>query len=158
MQANAEKKISTHAPAWGATNNIVIISQNGKDFNSRTRVGCDISSALLVYTRFHFNSRTRVGCDFRELLSVRLHFISTHAPAWGATYENWGIRNNKHYFNSRTRVGCDATSPVSNAGEILFQLTHPRGVRRRGISLPFIIHIFSMNSTPSGIFLSMSIS
>ena len=32
-------------------------------------------------------------------------------------------------FNSRTREGCDATSCLSPIGVIMFQFTHPGGVR-----------------------------
>ena len=77
-----------------------------------------------------FNPRTRMGCDFvddcnhlhasvlqsthphgvRRLSSVarRQHLgASIHAPAWGATRCNRGLRRNLQCFNPRTRMGCD---------------------------------------------------
>ena len=35
-----------------------------------------------------------------------------------------------HYFNPRTREGCDVPTTDLQRGDILFQSTHPRGVRR----------------------------
>ena len=61
-----------------------------------------------MLTVWGFNPRTRVGCDFNFL-----GFI---------------IDNNS--FNPRTRVGCDMqTKP--RPSPILFQSTHPCGVRRK---------------------------
>ena len=58
----------------------------------------------------HFNPRTRVGCDFLWRVVFRQHNISIHAPAWGAT-----------------------TISVRTATTLLlFQSTHPRGVRPSG--------------------------
>ena len=56
--------ISIHAPAWGATSNSLVDNSTDKDFNPRTRVGCD---------RFIDNT------------SLTRAQISIHAPAWGAT-------------------------------------------------------------------------
>ena len=56
--------ISIHAPAWGATIRMPTGIVNIKDFNPRTRMGCD----------------ARMDFDVIEEL-----IISIHAPAWGAT-------------------------------------------------------------------------
>ena len=55
--------------------------------------------------------------------------VSIHAPSWGAT---WAARPDyrlQEGFNSRTLVGCDPNSLRSFAQRLLFQFTHPRGVR-----------------------------
>ena len=49
----------------------------------------------------NFNSRTRVGCDPAGRHTAPGGYISTHAPAWGAT----GPADNCHDFNSRTPRG-----------------------------------------------------
>ena len=57
-----------------------------RDFNPRTRMGCDPCKAFLSPELYNFNPRTRVGCDGGSyLLRVKARDISIHAPAWGAT-------------------------------------------------------------------------
>ena len=71
-------------------------------------MGCDISQKGLSFATVGFNPRTRVGCDDLVLVDVeQFHFVSIHAPAWGATTRALGCR------------------PTENR----FQSTHPRGVR-----------------------------
>ena len=55
-----------------------------------------------------FNPRTRVGCD-------------KHRAIASATLSR---------FNPRTRVGCDIKKYGLSTAEMVFQSTHPRGVRR----------------------------
>ena len=55
-----------------------------------------------------FNSRTREGCDLRAL--------GTRASA-------------RYSFNSRTREGCDSRVSLICLDMVLFQFTHPGGVR-----------------------------
>ena len=62
-QSGGQKMISTHAPAWGATGQLLWLCWHRADFNPRSRVGSD--AMLRIYRQ---GSR-----------------ISTHAPAWGAT-------------------------------------------------------------------------
>ena len=103
--------ISIHAPAWGATRRAAVHGPRGTDFNSRPRVGGDISPlvspasfrtfqftpprggrpcspALTSVTLIYFNSRPRVGGD----VSGRRYVLGL-----------W-------YFNSRPRVGGDGNT------------------------------------------------
>jgi len=58
-----------------------------------------------------FNPRTREGCDNDP------HFHLSAAPC----------------FNPRTREGCDDEMTLTKARlDLMFQSTHPRGVRRCG--------------------------
>ena len=122
--------VSIHAPAWGATLVVFMVFPPFRCFNPRTRVGCDkmrdaTVMELVAFQSTHprgvrpgrawstrgsrcFNPRTRVGCDVRAVLPARLRRVSIHAPAWGATRSN-------------------LSSPFT---PMLFQSTHPRGVRR----------------------------
>ena len=77
-------------------------------FNPRTHVGCD-RAVRTVFTgdALSFNPRTHVGCD---PIFHKLHgFLES--------------------FNPRTHVGCDLTAHTVACRGILFQSTHPRGVR-----------------------------
>ena len=79
--------ISIHAPAWGATWPSGSIPAAHGNFNPRTRMGCDPSKMHRFFVCKYFNPRTRMGCDafFRRFI-VAQAFISIHAPAWGATF------------------------------------------------------------------------
>ena len=81
-----------------------------------------------------FNPRTRVGCDTRYCRRItRIEKVSIHAPAWGATEDNKAHLSNSKCFNPRTRVGCDMRLRVFSFWEVMFQSTHPRGVRRASL-------------------------
>ena len=102
-------------------------------FNPRTRVGCDPPlSRKRLRCLCSFNPRTRVGCDDLVLVDVeQFHFVSIHAPAWGATTRALGCR------------------PTENR----FQSTHPRGVRlsrhvRHGRCREVSIHAPAWGATP----------
>ena len=60
----------------------------------------------------NFNPRTHVGCDIKWIDKFHLIFISIHAPTWGAT----SFAENKHI-------------------RVIFQSTHPRGVRRPAVGV-----------------------
>ena len=55
--------------------------------------------------------------------------VSIHAPGRGATRAGYSPAEYMSSFNSRTREGCDATSCLSLSWVIMFQFTHPGGVR-----------------------------
>ena len=119
-------------------------------FNPRTRMGCDRIPLPLqaVHIRFQsthphgvrqmvkighlglqrFNPRTRMGCDIKAIISK--HFIGG--------------------FNPRTRMGCDGVRYMQYREDIMFQSTHPHGVR-----LDFILNhtkAFQFQSThPHGV-------
>ena len=78
-------RISTHAPAWGATH-----ADGGGAFRylyfySRPRVGGDPVRRSTTTPASYFYSRPRVGGDVSAPSSASIPKISTHAPAWGAT-------------------------------------------------------------------------
>ena len=80
--------ISIHAPARGATQVWSKCKQDCRNFNPRTREGCDISVLLCHTHTLDFNPRTREGCDGKgKRLIIRIL-----------------------YFNPRTREGCDSFS------------------------------------------------
>ena len=141
--------ISIHAPAWGATSPGIAAPPVVFYFNPRTRVGCDapinmgriffclfqsthprgvrLSSYSLKSFRRNFNPRTRVGCDGYYAVIISPLMISIHAPAWGAT------------ISVRTATTL-----------LLFQSTHPRGVRR--VDIQQLAQVLRFQSThPRGV-------
>ena len=56
--------------------------------------------------------------------------VSIHAPAWGATMPRQITLKSLAGFNPRTRVGCDMPQAAARLVALMFQSTHPRGVRR----------------------------
>ena len=48
--------ISIHAPAWGATRTSKRLRLTRRNFNPRTRVGCDAYLDRLTYNRLRFQS------------------------------------------------------------------------------------------------------
>ena len=98
--------ISIHAPVWGATFLLMRPLLSSGYFNPRTRMGCDLPNVWRSYRQTHFNPRTRMGCDKDLNEEDENNGISIHAPVWGAT-------------------------PLiySRASSLIFQSTHPYGVR-----------------------------
>ncbi len=101
--------ISIHAPAWGATVNFFVHCHNAYYFNPRTRMGCDYRYGRCCFGYCNFNPRTRMGCD---------------------SAVNYGDEIAKD-FNPRTRMGCDSAPRRKPLVVIIFQSTHPHGVRPR---------------------------
>ena len=104
-------EVSTHAPAWGATGRTGSISSTlmfqptrphgarphsvssmpsaVSGFNPRARMGRDNPFHVPFRNGHGFNPRARMGRDFVALDFVpKQSLVSTHAPAWGATYRN----------------------------------------------------------------------
>ena len=124
-----------------------------RDFNPRTPVGCDVICIPRHCRNRRFQSTHPSGV--RPVSSIRVqrpHHISIHAPQWGATERlsskpggrvisihapQWGATGHINirctagaYFNPRTPVGCDLTLNRFVNELILFQSTHPSGVRQ----------------------------
>ena len=78
--------ISIHAPVKGATRQRAQDEAARRDFNPRTREGCDGQKRRDPVGSFNFNPRTREGCDgpYRGDETMT-HTISIHAPVKGAT-------------------------------------------------------------------------
>ncbi len=99
-----------------------------KNFNPRTREGCDRHNNFACPSITNFNPRTREGCDSKATFD-----LSTLS-----------------YFNPRTREGCDSVGDGKGKYGITFQSTHPRGVRLK--SNIRLINTFLFQSThPRGV-------
>ena len=83
--------ISTHAPAWGATKARAREMAAAADFYSRPRVGGDvIVTAEFSTTGIFLLTPPRGGRPTPIRFPPSPRWISTHAPAWGATSSEMG--------------------------------------------------------------------
>ena len=146
----------------------------GVCFNPRTRVGCDVFIEDVVVGAEGVSIHAPAwGATRYDSRSERWQeSVSIHAPAWGATFFlgskpcsrnsfnprtrvgcDSGPWNNHHQrcgFNPRTRVGCDIIWVCLLVSPILFQSTHPRGVRPTYTARPR--KLFEFQSThPRGV-------
>ncbi len=76
-----------------------------------------------------FNPRTHVGCDDALAVLTAIPCVSIHAPTWGAT-----IEHNIRYFAVAVSIhaptwGATLLNSRLMLSELMFQSTHPRGVR-----------------------------
>ena len=87
------------------------VGKGSVSFNPRTHVGCDAMQVSHDSCTLRFNPRTHVGCDTADTALSKKQIVSIHAPTWGATM-------------------------TTNTGmaRLVFQSTHPRGVRPRQTS------------------------
>ena len=123
--------ISIRAPVWGAIFENIVNSDRYKDFNPRTRVGCDLtqllkSVKLLISIRAPVWGAIHLHVDIVPLTDISIRapvwgailahdhhhsqpYISIRAPVWGAITHGQRHNRTSGYFNPRTRVGCDFT-------------------------------------------------
>ena len=102
--------VSIHAPARGAT---TLHSAAGQRHN------------VSIHAPARGATTTDVGQGVGGTVSI-------HAPARGATRLRLRKPQRPPRFNPRTRTGCDCRGVVCMAHELLFQSTHPHGVRLKG--------------------------
>ena len=100
-------RISIHAPTWGATR---------------------LSVDRLELQQFQSTHPRGVRQEQQYEWNPKL-FISIHAPTWGATLIQKPLCVPPRNFNPRTHVGCDTAGMEQVPDDLIFQSTHPRGVR-----------------------------
>ena len=124
-------QISIHAPTRGATSSVRTRLPAFPNFNPRTHEGCDKVGKAYIGKHHDFNPRTHEGCDCSyKTVTALFHEISIHAPTRGATEAHGFLVLVHRYFNPRTHEGCDDSHCEWQHHSMLFQSTHPRGVRR----------------------------
>ena len=102
----AYNQVSIHAPAWGATPVVLVLS----------------------LVRRGFNPRTRMGCDRKIIEYLGEKEVSIHAPAWGATDVHQAIASLRG-FQSTHPHGVRRGFCLAHSKCCQFQSTHPHGVR-----------------------------
>ena len=121
--------ISIHAPAWGATNQLLQSYHDERISIHAPAWGATALQRGICQAFFYFNPRSRVGSDPNTRTKGETSYISIHAPAWGAT-------------PFRYRFG----------SAIIFQSTLPRGERHIWITaarneIPISIHAPAWGAT-----------
>ena len=125
-----QRIISTHAPAWGATSPAGTTVGGSNNFYSRPRVGGDLPQTLRHSKLPYFYSRPRVGGDHQGERPAGLLPISTHAPAWGATgggHERGALRAG--ISTHAPAWGATRAARAMGYKRLVFLLTPPRGGR-----------------------------
>ena len=78
--------ISIHAPGWGATRTRRVTARPPRNFNPRTRMGCDLVLVSGGAAKPEFQSTHPHGVRHCHAhVWYNKDNISIHAPAWGAT-------------------------------------------------------------------------
>ena len=130
MPLGARGAVSTHAPAWGATGRRRTAISRALRFNSRARVGRDVTVQPLAFNVISFNSRARVGRDV-TVQPLAFNVISFNSRARvGRDQRPPPPPPPSRRFNSRARVGRDENCRDLMTLHLMFQLTRPRGARR----------------------------
>ena len=137
---------------------------HGEGFNPRTHMGCDRETVRKGYltpvfqsTHPHgvrpycsrrgsvpasFNPRTHMGCDVRGEPSRSLGQVSIHAPTWGATNAQAYVGANSYVSIHAPTWGATPTPPYKTL-KIMFQSTHPHGVRPNSSDIPLLFLCFN---------------
>ena len=122
--------VSIHAPLRGATLGLPTAVPNCRSFNPRTPAGCDISPWLWSAVPRRFQSTHPCGVrrerDYLEMGDWRRFNPRTPAGCdhWSRVLGIGAVR-----FNPRTPAGCDCRYWPDWISALLFQSTHPCGVR-----------------------------
>ena len=125
--------VSIHAPLRGATSPLSSIS--------RVVLG--------------FNPRTPAGCDKPKREMPRHVKVSIHAPLRGATGMQLSVTMSPKSFNPRTPAGCDNNRAGENFDDLVFQSTHPCGVRPSFFFLSLSLVIMFQSTHPCGVRLQL---
>ena len=154
--------VSIHAPAWGATELkpattptrvfqftlphgerpcFLATHAGGASFNSRSRMGSDITADTTYPLVRCFNSRSRMGSDLAFLPPMRGGRVSIHAPAWGATEVCYGSFHARK-FQFTLPHGERLESAAYVARYCLFQFTLPHGERLTRSPVPLSVISF----------------
>ena len=72
-----------------------------------------------------------MGCDLRRTDGQKALHISIHAPTWGATGQEAALKQQVVFQSTHPR-GVRPNTTALYGSKVPFQSTHPRGVRRRG--------------------------
>mgnify|MGYP007050170369 FL=1 len=127
----ASLNVSIHAPAWGATAMMLLLTVRPSRFNPRPRMGGDSirRSSTSASQHSRFNPRPRMGGDLIfHIMPIEEFFVSIHAPAWGATLITW--RPDEEDKVSIHAPAWGATGRTFRGSyDQLFQSTPPHGGR-----------------------------
>ena len=141
--------VSIHAPTRGATFWSTSSDYRGM-FQSTHPHGVRLEQDITIQSRGCFNPRTHTGCDRCTKRWQRAWTVSIHAPTRGATRFPGTIKKPKRCFNPRTHTGCDPVKLGIRHPPILFQSTHPHGVRHITFGCIKTSHLVSIHAPTRG--------
>ena len=93
-------------------------------------MGCDSARHARYGETFSFNPRTHMGCDAAKKAAKARAKVSIHAPTWGATVIRSADNILSLLFQSTHPHGVRLCVISPHYCRVLFQSTHPHGVRR----------------------------
>ena len=105
---SSARRVSIHAPTWGATSSVFSCLSSMGGFNPRAHVGRDLSPTVSTLSMSTFQSTRPRGARLDNPITIDgVVLVSIHAPTWGATFGRchpsmWSI-----CFNPRAHVGRD---------------------------------------------------
>ncbi len=127
--------VSIHAPVWGATIKIYLITGKFLMFQSTRPCGARHLPVRLNALQQGVSIHAPVwGATIESIFNVNTTTVSIHAPVWGATIYVPVRRLKLKSFNPRARVGRDLTRLFVKSRRIAFQSTRPCGARQAKIS------------------------
>ena len=122
--------VSIHAPTRGATRCSGVRGALRNSFNPRTHTGCDRALAFFLFSPISFNPRTHTGCDLHDfVLNLGPNSVSIHAPTRGATFTILFLILVQILFQSTHPHGVRHDKQHHTNTPTMFQSTHPHGVR-----------------------------
>ena len=125
-------------------------------FNPRTHMGCDNTPIWGMYKDSGFKPRTHMGCDKKFQSPHYLNNVSIHAPTWGATrFIDQQIKRNI-MFQSTHPHGVRQERAKHASKSSMFQSTHPHGVRRKNRNFVVLQYLFQ-STHPHGVRLNVVI-
>ena len=149
-RCSRSRRVSIHAPAWGATCRSRRMWCGSTGFNPRARVGRDAETMPGVTVTECFNPRARVGRDAMTRLTIRGICVRFNPRARVGRDLARRMRSSHHpRFNPRARVGRDRTSWPEFPKSIMFQSTRPRGARPV-LQHALLCHVMFQSTRPRG--------
>ena len=126
--------VSIHAPAWGATVAGYVTKKITKKFQSTHPRGVRHLPHRETCHHHRFQSTHPRGVRHAgSCAHVESSCVSIHAPAWGATFQSQPAATGGHVSIHAPAWGATAAKIRVVGTALMFQSTHPRGVRLRRI-------------------------
>ena len=146
----ADRGVSIHAPARGATLGALVTEVEDRfQFTHPRGVRRLLLRTIQVCPTVSIHAPTR-GATRDRPGGQTTRGVSIHAPTRGATAEPVQYLSEGNRFNSRTHEGCDVGVSNVTHNVVLFQFTHPRGVRRCSSTASITIEEFQFTH-PRGV-------
>ena len=151
--ADLLRRVSIHAPAWGATGTAATRTSGPHGFQSTHPRGVRLARQIMPDTAETVSIHAPAwGATPYLLIRRRAWMVSIHAPAWGATRLIENFIGKFRFQSTHPRgVRLHIVNPLLLVNQ--FQSTHPRGVRHGRLGGdhhlgPVSIHAPAWGATP----------